>query len=96
MCFFFGRAGSEDDEDSDVSEEEEEENEQSSSWTVEHARSGRSQCRGCGSNIANKLLRIGEEVENADYGYQSTRWFHCKSSCISVIFSCFSSLFFFY
>ena len=45
--------------------------------TVEPATSGRSKCRGCGSNIAKDELRFGERLPNpfADEG-DMTLWFH--------------------
>jgi hypothetical protein len=45
---------------------------------IEHAKTGRAKCRGCGQGIAAGALRLGERVPNpfSDDGGESTHWFH--------------------
>ena len=45
---------------------------------IEHAKTGRAKCRGCGQGIAAGVLRLGERVPNpfSDDGGESTHWFH--------------------
>eukprot|EP00290_Baffinella_frigidus_P054014 CAMPEP_0180348846 /NCGR_PEP_ID=MMETSP0989-20121125/5151_1 /TAXON_ID=697907 /ORGANISM="non described non described, Strain CCMP2293" /LENGTH=456 /DNA_ID=CAMNT_0022338125 /DNA_START=151 /DNA_END=1517 /DNA_ORIENTATION=+ len=44
-------------------------------FCIESARSGRSGCRTCGSNIAHATARVGQIEHHEEYG-QSTKWFH--------------------
>jgi ribosomal protein L37AE/L43A len=45
---------------------------------IEHAKTGRAKCRGCGQAIAAGVLRLGERVPNpfSDDGGETTHWFH--------------------
>eukprot|EP01118_Nematostelium_gracile_P019236 TRINITY_DN8850_c0_g1_i1.p1 TRINITY_DN8850_c0_g1~~TRINITY_DN8850_c0_g1_i1.p1 ORF type:complete len:291 (+),score=106.46 TRINITY_DN8850_c0_g1_i1:116-874(+) len=61
--------------------EEEEERNNEVSYVCGPAASGRSACRGCGSNIANRSLRVGEETED-EYNHRITRWYH--PNCITL------------
>jgi len=72
----------EDEMDEDAEDGSEEESGQSEiSYTVELAKSGRSQCRGCNTNIANRSLRVGENYEDPEYG-NTCRWYH--PHCITL------------
>jgi hypothetical protein len=43
---------------------------------IEHASTGRAQCRGCGTRIAKGELRFGEKEPNAFGEGEMTLWFH--------------------
>jgi ribosomal protein L37AE/L43A len=45
---------------------------------IEHAKTGRAKCRGCGQPIAAGALRLGERVPNpfSDDGGETTLWYH--------------------
>lgn len=43
---------------------------------IEHASTGRAQCRGCGGKIAKGELRFGEKEPNAFGDGEMTLWFH--------------------
>lgn len=45
---------------------------------LEHAKTGRAKCRGCGALISAGTLRLGERVPNpfSDDGGQTTLWYH--------------------
>jgi len=72
-----------DDEENSGDDEEMEEAEGggSQNYSVELAKSGRSGCKGCGANIANRALRVGEEYQDEEYS--GCRWYH--PHCITIV-----------
>jgi len=60
----------------DEQEEEDHDDEPDAEWSTEYAKSGKSTCKGCYKNIANKELRIGKLTTDNNYGYSNTHFYH--------------------
>jgi len=68
--------------DSDNDNDDDNDTDEGNTFVVEYAKSGRSRCRGCGKNIAQKELRLGEQYIDEGRGYRGVNWYHLN--CFDV------------